>query len=442
MELVRFFFSFSGQVNRAKYWIGVGIVFAVSLLALLFWSALPIMDVQVALVWLVICGVAFLALAAKRLHDLGKSGWGVLGFAILWVLIWASGFDLGSLAAVAFGVGIIWLGSAQGVMELGYVRTDFGPGTIAGSFYLLSSALCFGLLMMITRPPRDLEITTTMHVFTLVFMFLILTASGFAGRALSRRHRQDAQHKRDMRAQQLLEAAQIKKVPDFSLFLRAFETTGRMPRQEELPLSPGFDPRMDEDRTTDFERVLAEAVENGLPLVALGTPGEQIGAGRIMTSEDRWKEDVALLATGALVIFLFPSTRPGTLWETGWLIQHAMIKKAIFVMPPMRKKSIFFKSGGQTYDWRSIWPELASSMRNRGIEFPEYDDKGQLFALGNDFRVSVSTKLRAADYRFFMMRDVRRQLMGMADQLRSARLGPDRIAHLSSAGERGSGRQA
>jgi hypothetical protein len=161
-------------------------------------------------------------------------------------------------------------------------------------------------------------------------------------------------------------------VPDFSLFLRAFETTGRMPRQEELPLAPGFDPRMDEDKTTDFERVLAEAVENGLPLVALGGPGEQIGAGRIMTSEERWKEDVALLATAALVIFLFPSTRPGTLWETDWLIQHAILKKTIFVMPSMRKKSIFFKSGGQTYDWRSIWPELASTMRNRGIEFPEY----------------------------------------------------------------------
>ena len=78
---------------------------------------------------------------------------------------------------------------------------------------------------------------------------------------------------------------------------------------------------MDEDRTTDFERVVAEAVENGLPLVAFGRPGEQIGAGRIMTSEERWKEDVALLATAALVIFLFPSTRPGTLWETDWLIQ-------------------------------------------------------------------------------------------------------------------------
>ena len=55
MELIRFFFSFSGQVNQAKYWIGVGIVFAVSLLALLFWSALPVMGVQVALLWLVIC---------------------------------------------------------------------------------------------------------------------------------------------------------------------------------------------------------------------------------------------------------------------------------------------------------------------------------------------------------------------------------------------------
>ena len=199
-----------------------------------------------------------------------------------------------------------------------------------------------------------------------------------------------------------------------------------MPREDQLPLAPGFDPRMDEDMTTDFERVLAEAAEKGLPLVALGRPGEQIGAGRIMTSEERWKEDIELLATAALVIFLFPSTRPGTLWETDWLMQHAMIKKTIFVMPPMRKKSIFFKSGGQTYDWRSIWPELVSTIRNRGIEFPKYEDKGELFTLGNDLRVSVSTKLRAADHRFWMMRDIRRQLMAMADQLRSARLGSQR----------------
>jgi hypothetical protein len=145
-----------------------------------------------------------------------------------------------------------------------------------------------------------------------------------------------------------------------------------------------------------------------------------------MTSEDRWKEDVGLLATAALVIFLFPSTRPGTLWETDWLIQHALLKKTIFVMPPMRKRSMFamsLKSGGKAYDWRSIWPELASSMRNKGIEFPKYDDKGQLFTLGHDLRVSVNTKLRASDNRFFMMRDIRRQLMGMTNQLRTARLG-------------------
>jgi uncharacterized membrane protein YhaH (DUF805 family) len=42
MELVRFFFSFSGRVNRAKYWIGVGIVWGMGLLAMKSWSALPI----------------------------------------------------------------------------------------------------------------------------------------------------------------------------------------------------------------------------------------------------------------------------------------------------------------------------------------------------------------------------------------------------------------
>jgi hypothetical protein len=43
----------------------------------------------------------------------------------------------------------------------------------------------------------------------------------------------------------------------------------------------GFDPRKAEDKVEDFERLLAEAVEMEIPLVALGCPGEQIGAGRI-----------------------------------------------------------------------------------------------------------------------------------------------------------------
>jgi uncharacterized membrane protein YhaH (DUF805 family) len=426
MELVRFFFGFSGRVNRTKYWIGIGIVFAISLLGRI---ALPIWDVPFVLMWLVliICGAAFLAIVAKRLRDLDRPLWAVLGFALLWVWFWSDGFNI--LAFAPLVIATIWLGSAHGrVGELPYAPTDFGPGIITLLFYGTAS---FGGLAVIKVLGQS-GLPVVMHVFIDVLVLLLALALGYAGHVVSRRHRQYEQRKRDMRAQKIFEDAQINKAPDFSLFLRAFETTGRMPRKVQYDgwASTGLDPRMEDDKVRDFELVFAQAVEKGLPLVALGGPGEQIGAGRILTSEERWKEAVELLAAAAVVIFLFPSTRPGTLWETDWLIQHGMIKKTIFVMPP-------FKSGDQAYDWRSIWPELASAMRNKGIEFPSYDDKGLLFSLGNDLRVSVSTKLVAADSRIRIIRDIRRQLMRMADELKSARLRRVNRTHLSSDGVNG-----
>jgi hypothetical protein len=50
-----------------------------------------------------------------------------------------------------------------------------------------------------------------------------------------------------------------------------------MPREDQEDDVGYFDPRTEEDRTTDFERILAQAVEKKLPLVAIGRPGEQIG---------------------------------------------------------------------------------------------------------------------------------------------------------------------
>jgi hypothetical protein len=74
-------------------------------------------------------------------------------------------------------------------------------------------------------------------------------------------------------------------------------------------------------------------------------------------------------------------------------------------------------SGAHAYDWRDVWATLAPAMSQRGIQFPEYDNNGQLFALGNDLRISTWTKLRATTDKtsvLLLRMDLNKQLKGMA----------------------------
>jgi hypothetical protein len=48
------------------------------------------------------------------------------------------------------------------------------------------------------------------------------------------------------------------------------------------------------------------------PLVALGKPGEAIGAGRIFTDDATWQADIATLMRRAKGILIVPSDRDGT----------------------------------------------------------------------------------------------------------------------------------
>ncbi len=87
------FFQFDGRINRAKYWLGiVGIWVVLGVLVALafafdstaFWVVYSI--AVIAVIW------PGLAIAIKRWHDRGKSGWWVLIGLIpligpLWVLI-------------------------------------------------------------------------------------------------------------------------------------------------------------------------------------------------------------------------------------------------------------------------------------------------------------------------------------------------------------------
>ena len=87
------FTSAEGRINRQKWWIGVGILFGISIISSILFGN----DGLVPFVIGVLMLIGGIMLHIKRCHDRGKSGWWCLLLLIPFVgLIWAI-IDLGVL---------------------------------------------------------------------------------------------------------------------------------------------------------------------------------------------------------------------------------------------------------------------------------------------------------------------------------------------------------
>jgi hypothetical protein len=167
-------------------------------------------------------------------------------------------------------------------------------------------------------------------------------------------------------------------VRPFALYLRAFETTGRMhvPLYLRLrKLSQGIY-RLE---TNDLESYVSHSVRGIAPLIALGRSGEAIGAGRITADDSEWERDVLTLVRRARGILLVPSSRPGTLWEIEMLKRENLLHKVVFVMPPRSKGAL---------DTRERWDQARSALASHGLEAPEYEPNGLLFEVDPEGKVS------------------------------------------------------
>jgi uncharacterized membrane protein YhaH (DUF805 family) len=133
MNWQQLLFSFSGRINRARFWIGsIPLVIAwIAAIALFNWmfmraeSLVPVYGFGIAAGLMLLWGQ--LGICIKRLHDRGKSGWWLL---IFWALPMAvshvsEGFTEYSLRiAAAAVIGVIWLWA---LIELGCLRGTEGP---------------------------------------------------------------------------------------------------------------------------------------------------------------------------------------------------------------------------------------------------------------------------------------------------------------------------
>lgn len=117
MNILRLFFSFYGRINRAKYWTGWAISYAVIAAAMAVWAATPpseSMSFAVGAICLT-CVFTLIPIAVKRLHDLDITGWWVAVFIVVYgFAVTPHNPTVTSLGSVALFIAILWLGSKKG----------------------------------------------------------------------------------------------------------------------------------------------------------------------------------------------------------------------------------------------------------------------------------------------------------------------------------------
>jgi uncharacterized membrane protein YhaH (DUF805 family) len=142
MDWMTLLFSFSGRINRGKYWLAVLIYLAVwttfiasslvwlgglNIENLLSFAGAALLIWLVGLVLLVLETWSGLAVGVKRLHDRNKSGWWILlfwlgpGILVSWQ---TAAPDLGGGLILVIAAGVLGLWA---FVELGCLRGTRGP---------------------------------------------------------------------------------------------------------------------------------------------------------------------------------------------------------------------------------------------------------------------------------------------------------------------------
>jgi hypothetical protein len=268
------------------------------------------------------------------------------------------------------------------ISRLGDRATWIGTTTAMGLVFYAGGFLLMLPFMHIAVPSFDLLALKFAAAFggstvvALVGLALMLLAAALRQRIFRRR-----QQKNDQIADRImgdLRANADAPVPSFYLYLRAFETTGRLHIPLFLRLRK-LSVGMSSLSTNDVESHLSDAIRRIGPLIALGHPGETFGAGRIDTDDSKWTADIRVLMARARGILLVPSHRPGTLWEIETLKNEGWLAKCIFIMPP--------RAVGEL-DTKQRWEVARQALALHQLDAPEYQEHGLLFEVGPDGHVS------------------------------------------------------
>lgn len=197
----------------------------------------------------------------------------------------------------------------------------------------------------------------------------------YTTRRLRADEQREAQSSRDEKATQAAAVA-VPQDESFWLYLRPFLSTGKLVvKNPEYSFIPSVS-RFTEGEFIDTETLFARVLEPSTKLVAFGRPGEHIGGGRVLATEEEWRDRFANLAERATGILLVPSHREGTLWEMRWLKEHGHLNKCVFVMYP--------RLAAGDFDTCGSWNAAQTASASIGITLPNHDQAGMLLLLDDN----------------------------------------------------------
>jgi hypothetical protein len=139
---------------------------------------------------------------------------------------------------------------------------------------------------------------------------------------------------------------------------------------------------------SDLETLLAYSFLPHMPIIALGKPGEHVGAGRVQTSDTDWRDDITRLVDASEMILCIPSATEGTLWELALLAQRNLLDKTVFMMPP---------ATGQV-NYAREWERVRASPIQDILSFPPYVPDGLAFRVRHGTGVEIFTPLRLEQF--------------------------------------------
>lgn len=265
------------------------------------------------------------------------------------------------------------------------MRNSFLIGWPTQIVYFFGAYCIFTAAQILTGFGAQAKNVTPDNQFAVALLFI---GTGIASFAIGRLMRSRDLAKGDAERTQLAELALEEAVRraksnenlSITLYLRPFQSTDAFRYRTDKRAGIGTPEFYERELEQDLERLLAEAMEDTAPLVALGQPGEHYGAGRLTSSDQDWKDKVISLANAAKYIVILPAHNEGTLWEVGWLKSSDNLARTMFVMPPLPDRNNF--------DLGSFWNKTVQEIMNRHqLALPEYRDGGALFRFNRFGRV-------------------------------------------------------
>jgi uncharacterized membrane protein YhaH (DUF805 family) len=143
MDFVNIFITFSGRINRAKYWIAALVYAAISFVfgVVAYFADLSTAVQTINAIVTVVLMASSFGVAIKRLHDRNKSGWYVLLFMVAPMILFATGLVIGTMSTGSdFVATALWLAAfvigIWAFVELGCLRgtigqNKYGPDPLA-----------------------------------------------------------------------------------------------------------------------------------------------------------------------------------------------------------------------------------------------------------------------------------------------------------------------